>query len=310
MKEGRKWTFIITGAIIVVALLRGFLFTSYIIPSSGMENALYQGDRILANRWSYGLRIPCLSLFSYHRWHYRSASPGDVVVFNNPASQEPVIDRRSVFIGRCIAGPGDTLRIDSLLVTQPLLTRAGPDRKELYSYPSSRKASMDSLLQALSITENELMGYNDSCLLRSFSHYEYYLLEQASGDGSWIRPTTSSSEEEAQTLIIPRKGKSIPIHPGNITLLRNTILLHEGQEVYAKNDSLFVNGVYHASYTFTKDYYWMVSNNSLALSDSRLFGLVPHDHLIGRASLVWFSKESYSGPFSGYRWNRFFTLVK
>ena len=54
----------------------------------------------------------------------------------------------------------------------------------------------------------------------------------------------------------------------------------------------------------------MVSDNSINLSDSRLFGFVPQDHVIGKAAFVWFSKEDGSGLFNGYRWNRFFQPVR
>ena len=81
-----KWIFAFAGAIAVVLLLRGFAFTSCLIPSTGMENSLFQGERILVNKWSYGLRVPLMSLFSYHRWCERSVRQQDVVVFNNPPS--------------------------------------------------------------------------------------------------------------------------------------------------------------------------------------------------------------------------------
>ena len=63
-----KWILAFAGAVVVVLLLRGFAFTSCLIPSTGMENSIFQGERILVNKWSYGLRVPFMSLFSYHRW--------------------------------------------------------------------------------------------------------------------------------------------------------------------------------------------------------------------------------------------------
>ena len=102
-----KWIFAFAGAIAVVLLLRGFAFTSCLIPSTGMENSLFQGERILVNKWSYGLRVPLMSLFSYHRWCERSVRQQDVVVFNNPAAiGQPTIDRREIYISRCIGTPG------------------------------------------------------------------------------------------------------------------------------------------------------------------------------------------------------------
>ncbi|MDL2291721.1 signal peptidase I [Bacteroides sp. OttesenSCG-928-F21] len=310
MKKRKKQFLVFAGAILLVWLLRSFLFTTYVIPSSGMENSLLQGDRILVNKWSYGLRTPFSSLFSYHRWCYKNVQSGEIVVFNNPASDKEEISRREVFIGRCVGTPGDTLRIDSLLVIQTQPKVSGPDRKSLYSYPIEREATMDSLLTALAITENELLGSNDSCHARSFSHYEYYLLEQALGSNNWIRPAIGETGEEIRTFVIPRRGETVAIRPWNLTLMLNTILLHEQRNAYAKEGQLYVDGQPVTSFTFSKDYYWMASNNVINLNDSRLFGLVPHDHLIGKASIVWFSKEAYSGFGRGYRWNRFFTRVK
>ena len=306
-----KWIFAFAGAIAVVLLLRGFAFTSCLIPSTGMENSLFQGERILVNKWSYGLRLPLMSLFSYHRWCERSVRKQDVVVFNNPAAiGQPTIDRREIYISRCIGTPGDTLLVDSLFSVSSPEAQFNPDKKRLYSYPATKEQLITSLMQTLSITNDGLMGSNDSTHVRSFSRYEYYLLEQAISDQNWIQPLTEKSEKELKPLIVPGKGKALRVYPWNITLLRNTLVMHEGKQAEIKNDTLYIDGKPTQHCFFTKDYYWMASNNSVNLSDSRLFGFVPQDHIIGKASLIWFSKEKGTGIFDGYRWNRFFRSVK
>ena len=306
-----KWIFAFAGAIAVVLLPRGFAFTSCLIPSTGMENSLFQGERILVNKWSYGLRVPLMSLFSYHRWCERSVRQQDVVVFNNPAAiGQPTIDRREIYISRCIGTPGDTLLVDSLFSVSSPEAQFNPDKKRLYSYPATKEQLITSLMQTLSITNDGLMGSNDSTHVRSFSRYEYYLLEQAISDQNWIQPLTEKSEKELKPLIVPGKGKALRVYPWNITLLRNTLVMHEGKQAEIKNDTLYIDGKPTQHCFFTKDYYWMASNNSVNLSDSRLFGFVPQDHIIGKASLIWFSKEKGTGIFDGYRWNRFFQSVK
>lgn len=306
-----KWIFAFAGAIAVVLLLRGFAFTSCLIPSTGMENSLFQGERILVNKWSYGLRLPLMSLFSYHRWCERSVRQQDVVVFNNPAAiGQPTIDRREIYISRCIGTPGDTLLVDSLFSVSSPEAQLNPDKKRLYTYPAAKEQLVTSLMQTLSITNDGLMGSNDSTHVRSFSRYEYYLLEQAISDQNWIQPLTEKSEKELKPLIVPGKGKALRVYPWNITLLRNTLVMHEGKQAEIKNDTLYIDGKPTQHCFFTKDYYWMASNNSVNLSDSRLFGFVPQDHIIGKASLIWFSKEKGTGIFDGYRWNRFFRSVK
>lgn len=306
-----KWIFAFAGAIAVVLLLRGFAFTSCLIPSTGMENSLFQGERILVNKWSYGLRLPLMSLFSYHRWCERSVRQQDVVVFNNPAAiGQPTIDRREIYISRCIGTPGDTLLVDSLFSVSSPEAQLNPDKKRLYTYPAAKEQLITSLMQTLSITNDGLMGSNDSTHVRSFSRYEYYLLEQAISDQNWIQPLTEKSEKELKPLIVPGKGKALRVYPWNITLLRNTLVMHEGKQAEIKNDTLYIDGKPTQHCFFTKDYYWMASNNSVNLSDSRLFGFVPQDHIIGKASLIWFSKEKGTGIFDGYRWNRLFQSVK
>ena len=285
-----KWIFAFAGAIAVVLLLRGFAFTSCLIPSTGMENSLFQGERILVNKWSYGLRVPLMSLFSYHRWCERSVRQQDVVVFNNPAAiGQPTIDRREIYISRCIGTPGDTLLVDSLFSVSSPEAQFNPDKKRLYSYPATKEQLITSLMQTLSITNDGLMGSNDSTHVRSFSRYEYYLLEQAISDQNWIQPLTEKSEKELKPLIVPGKGKALRVYPWNITLLRNTLVMHEGKQAEIKNDTLYIDGKPTQHCFFTKDYYWMASNNSVNLSDSRLFGFVPQDHIIGKASLICIS---------------------
>lgn len=306
-----KWILAFAGAVVIVLLFRGFAFTSCLIPSTGMENSLFQGERILVNKWSYGLRLPLMSAFSYHRWRERPVQKRDIVVFNNPAGiQQPTIDRREIYISRCIGTPGDTLLVDSLFSVSSPEAQFNPDKKRLYTYPASKENLITSLIRTLSITNDGLMGSDDSTHVRSFSRYEYYLLEQAIGDRNWIRPLTEKQDKELKPLIVPSKGKALRVYPWNITLLRNTLVMHEGKQAEIKNDTLYIDGKPTQHCFFTKDYYWMASNNSVNLSDSRLFGFVPQDHMIGKASLIWFSKEKGTGILDGYRWNRFFQSVK
>lgn len=310
---GKGWKIASTaiGVILIVVLLRGCVATSYLIPSSGMENSLYCGERILVNKWSYGLRIPFIGLWGYHRWADKRVHRDDILVFNNPANlSQPTIDRRETFISRCLGIPGDTLLIDTLFSVIPSEKNA-PDQKFLYSYPRRKEPQLDSLLTILSISSNKLLGQDSVSNVRSFSRYEYYLLEQALASNNWIKPVNEEySAAGLKPLIIPGKGKAIRIYPWNMTLLRNTLVLHEKKQAEIKNDTLYIDGKPAQHCFFTKDYYWVGANNSINLSDSRLFGFVPKDHIIGKASLIWFSKETGTGCFSGYRWDRMWKKVR
>ena len=275
-------------AILIVLLVKTFAITSCSRPSTGMENTLYRGEKVLVNKWSYGWRIP----FTSSHFLAEKAKKGDIVLFNNPSpsDQETPVFTRGLFISRCVGTPGDTLMLNKeLLVTgQKVLS---PDSKQLYTYPHQLEDTLQCVLRELGIKENLLVGYSEGRYVRSFSHYEHYLLKQKLGASFNLHPLHANDTTDSHPLLIPAKGKVIKVYPWNATLLCNTILRHEDRRALVKNDTLFVDGKPVNFYIFKKDYYWMASNNPVNLADSRLFGLVPHDHLIGRASYIWYSSR-------------------
>ena len=170
MKNKKIWKTVVAigAAVLVGAVLRTCVTGSYLIPSPGMENSLYQGERILVNKWSYGLRLPLMAWWGYHRWGARPVQREDIILFNNPANlTQPVISHRETFIGRCTGTPGDTLLVDSLFAVVPSEMMA-PDQKFLFSYPRTCEARIDSLLERLSI-HSPLLGKDSLRSIRSFS---------------------------------------------------------------------------------------------------------------------------------------------
>ena len=310
MNKGIKWIIAFIGAAIFVLLLRCFAFTSFIIPSKGMEGSLLQGDRILVNKWSYGFRVPLLSHLSYRRWKENPVKTGDIVVFNNPANLSEVIDDKEIFISRCFGLPGDTLIVDSVFTQvspdiEPLL-----EREYYFAYPIEKEEELDTLLMPYNIVTEVVLDIDSINQVRKLPWPVYHDLELSMGKGCWLKPIDKQAPTNIHPLIIPSVGTTVAIYPWNRTLMMNTILLHEGKDAKVQNDTLYVDNQPVNEYTFTKDYYWMVSNNSFNAADSRLFGFLPHDHIIGKASYIWFSKEPNTSLFDGYRWNRFFEKIQ
>ena len=310
MKKGLKWIIAFIGAAIFVLLLRCFAFTSYYIPSSGMEDSLLRGDRILVNKWSYGLRSPLLRHLPYIRWKEKPMEREDIAVFNNPANTSDIIDEKEIFISRCIALPGDTLIVDSVFTR--LSPNILPDLEQEYEffYPMEKDSILNELLLSQHITTDTVIEIDSVYLSRTLSWKIYHEQEVNMGNEAWLIPVDKETPSRIHSLVVPSKGQTIKVYPWNRTLLMNTILLHEGHDASIVNDTLFIDGVVSDEYTFTKDYYWMLSNNSINPADSRLFGFVPHDHLIGKASYIWFSKEPRTSFLLGYRWDRFFNKIQ
>ncbi|MCD8293450.1 MAG: S26 family signal peptidase [Prevotellaceae bacterium] len=270
---------VIIGALLVAALLRGCVATSYRIPCQGMQGSLYSGERILVNRWSYGLRLPLMALWGYRRLGACPVSKNDLMVFNNPAGRSTaVISRREVFIGRCLATAGDTLWVDNTFLPLPAdnIKTIG-NKEEINSLKEAVRGADGAITDTVS-----LMTVNADTILPAFF-----------------------------PLIIPARGRVIDVHPWNRVLLCNTLLLHERRRAEIKHDTLFVDGKPVNRCRFTKDYYWVGADNTVNPGDSRLFGFVPQDHLIGKAACIWLSLDDRRGWFNGHiRWKRMFRRIR
>lgn len=292
----------------LVVLIKVFAFTSCTIPSTGMENSLLRGERVIVNKWSYGLRLPLMGMTGYHRLAARGVERGDIVLFNNPAGKG-TIDRRELFINRCIGLPGDTLMLNGQLI-QTRDQVLSPDSKLVYAYPGEQEDLVVEAMRRVGIGDNKLVGFDRGDFLRSFSHYEIYLMRQELRGQVTFRSLQTDTADGVHPFVVPARGRAVRVYPWNAKLLCNTIVQHEGRQARLQGDTLWVDGRRVTSYTFTKDYHWVASNNSVSLCDSRLFGFVPDDHIIGRASLIWFSKDTEEPLWHGFRWKRFFRLVQ
>lgn len=292
----------------LVVLIKVFAFTSCTIPSTGMENSLLRGERVIVNKWSYGLRLPLMGMTGYHRLAARGVERGDIVLFNNPAGKG-TIDRRELFINRCIGLPGDTLMLNGQLI-QTRDQVLSPDSKLVYAYPGEQEDLVVEAMRRVGIGDNKLVGFDRGDFLRSFSHYEIYLMRQELRGQVTFRSLQTDTADGVHPFVVPARGKAVKVYPWNAKLLCNTIVQHEGRQARLQGDTLWVDEQRVTSYTFTKDYHWVASNNSVSLCDSRLFGFVPDDHIIGRASLIWFSKDTEEPFWHGFRWKRFFRLVQ
>lgn len=292
----------------LVVLIKVFAFTSCTIPSTGMENSLLRGERVIVNKWSYGLRLPLMGMTGYHRLAARGVERGDIVLFNNPAGKG-TIDRRELFINRCIGLPGDTLMLNGQLI-QTRDQVLSPDSKLVYAYPGEQEDLVVEAMRRVGIGDNKLVGFDRGDFLRSFSHYEIYLMRQELRGQVTFRSLQTDTADGVHPFVVPARGRAVRVYPWNAKLLCNTIVQHEGRQARLQGDTLWVDERRVTSYTFTKDYHWVASNNSVSLCDSRLFGFVPDDHIIGRASLIWFSKDTEEPFWHGFRWKRFFHLVQ
>jgi signal peptidase I len=114
------------------------------------------------------------------------------------------------------------------------------------------------------------------------------------------------SEDNYGPIWIPKKGVTVPLDLKNLPLFERVIRVYEHNVLEVKDGVIHINGEPATTYTFQQDYFWMMGDNRHRSQDSRFWGYVPHDHVVGKAVLVWFTKD----PLTGIRWKRLFTLVK
>ena len=109
---------------------------------------------------------------------------------------------------------------------------------------------------------------------------------------------------------IPRKGETVELTLDNLAVYERPIAVYEGNSLEVKNGKIFINGKESSSYTFGMDYYWMMGDNRHNSADSRFWGFVPEDHIVGKPIFIWLSLDKDRGWFDGkIRWNRLFRCV-
>lgn len=221
MRNAIKFIIAIIIAGLLMILFRCVAFTIYIVPKTGIKPWLVDGDRVLVNRWSYGLRTGSDKTFPYSRWFRKPVGKGELVAFNYPLDTMHTVTNRSVHAAFCMAGPGDTTYID---------------------------------------------------------HHP---------------------------IIPPKRCRMVEVKPWNIKLLCNTYRIHEGRKADIKDGKLIVDGKTTRYAYFSRNYYWMSSVDGDTTPDSRYYGFVPEDHIIGRIVMVVYSRgnsESFFGSFRNARW--------
>jgi len=108
---------------------------------------------------------------------------------------------------------------------------------------------------------------------------------------------------------IPKKGASVKLTLENLPVYERPIRIYEGNDLKVKNGKIFINGKQADSYTFKMDYYWMQGDNRHNSADSRYWGFVPEDHIVGKPLFIWWSSDPDRRGLSGIRWNRLFKWV-
>ncbi len=237
------------------------------------------------------------------------------------------VDMRENYVKRCVGLPGQTLEIKKGIVYTDGKRNRQPANVQ-YCYDVSLRSPLPEYLcreLGISVEDRSEMIDNNSSLLRMpLTRKAYNVLSQRKDIVEDIRlsaPTTGTAlyphnKETGWTandygpVWIPKKGRRIRLTLENIAMYRRPIEVYEGNQVEIRDGRIFINGKQTAGYTFKMDYYWMMGDNRDNSADSRFWGFVPEDHIIGKPILIWMSLDKDYGWFNGkIRWERFFRSV-
>lgn len=232
------------------------------------------------------------------------------------------VDKRENYIKRCVAIPGDELEIREghLLVNgKPQTSREGFQ----YNYMVNTTSSINPrALDRLGIANDDRQEYNS---LQYILPLTDKMLEELKGftnvtevqklldaPGRWdpnIFPADSRfpwNVDNFGPLKVPARGETVQLTTDNLPLYHRIIDIYEENDLEVKDSTIMINGQPATSYTFKMDYYWMMGDNRHNSADSRYWGFVPEDHVVGKASFIWLSLDKDKSFLKKIRFNRLF----
>ena len=411
-------------AIVVATLVHTYLIQPFQIPTSSLEKSLLVGDFLFVSKVNYGARTPMTPVAApmvhdtifganiksylakpqlpYFRFPgFESIKNNDIVVFNWPTDTlfnmylpadkryDKPIDKKTNYVKRCVAIPGDSLQIKDGIVFINSKELILPERaKPQYFHTVETKTPLTlDLLQRYDITEASSFhkikaDFWDNGEVQKFFYDNKINLNEVSRDSSLVTVTGEIDNEKYNSKVkevikglqfeslnnmlnmnltfekvallkkdpeiksvtryiskggedgifpdhkdgtiakdftwnndnfgpiyIPKRGTKVSLNLQVLPIYKKIITEYEGNTLKVEGNSIFVNGTKTDSYTFQKDYYWMMGDNRHNSLDARYFGYTPDDHIVGKPIFIWMSWDSNGKGFNKIRWDRLFTTV-
>lgn len=351
-KQTREWFDSIIFAVLAATIVRWAFIEPCNIPTPSMEGTLRVGDFLMVSKFHYGIRTPqtllqiplthqtiwgtnknaYLDWIKLPMWRFPAISQverNDVVVFNYPGNDEEKlpIDMRTIFIKRCVGLPNDKFELQEgkIYINDKLME--SPTEVQSSYYVITKEIIPEKTFNLVGI--NEIHAAPNGYYVNATATSAKYLqnvpsiedvipIKDAKGQGSEkIFPFSALHAwnlDNFGDLKVPAKGMTVKLDEKTIALYESVIQKHEDNEnVEIKDKKLYINGLLVTEYTFKQNYYLMFGDNRHNSDDSRVWGFVPENHIIGKALWIWWSispEGDWLDFFSRVRWERIATKVK
>jgi signal peptidase I len=239
------------------------------------------------------------------------------------------VDRRENYIKRCIGLPGDTVVItDGEVFVNHAFIPYLPEQKFKFYVKTEYEQLPDAVLDSLKIHKNEVT-YNPANSL----HVIYLTIRQSKqlqffpevrSIQRFVEPVLSFhnpeifphdlryrwTNDQFGPVITPRRGMTLALNSLNYPIYERVIGVYEGNDIRIDRDRILINGTEQAEYTFKMDYFFVMGDNRHNSADSRHWGFVPEDHLLGKAVAIWMSSDPTDSFVGGLRKDRIFRRIK
>lgn len=409
-----EWFSSILFAVVIATLVHTYFIQPYIIPTGSLEKTLLTGDFLFVSKYHYGARVPQTAV-SFPMVHdtipvakirsylknpeipymrlprLQKIKRNEIVVFSWPADTvrqffkkearvDKPIDKKSNYVKRCVAIPGDTLEIIDGIIHINGEQTVLPDRaKPLYGYTAYSKTGISARelikqgindltrrfrienditqqqLKALFANKINVIRQGDMLIaitgsrgiprslirkerlrvteLRETKKTVFLTLDEANSLtnnislDSLVRNINQTktyntnffpndirynwNEDNFGPIVMPKQGITVVITRENIALYKKLIRDYENKSLEEINGTYYIDGKATDTYTFEKDYFWMMGDNRHRSEDSRFWGFVPDNHIVGKPIFIWMSIDGINDGISNWkvRWDRVFTTT-